>query len=136
MLVRKLDQIRSRIPPEQLLYYQSEAGREAIHTEFRERLESMSQHEDGTHSPSAADTLERRLLDLTARSPRAISVCDPSGQHDAMETKFMRPPVPVTIGSRFGEWHVTWGYWTKHRLSFLVMVVRVKDEVEVAHGTR
>jgi hypothetical protein len=75
MLVRKLDQIRSRIPPEQLLYYQSEAGREAIHTEFRERLESMSQHEDGTHSPSAADTLERRLLDLTARSPRAISVC-------------------------------------------------------------
>jgi hypothetical protein len=34
--------------------------------------------------------------------------------------------MPVTIGSRFGDWQVTWGYWTKHRLSFLVMVVRVK----------
>ena len=53
-----------------------------------------------------------------------------------LETKFMRLPMPVTIGSRFGDWQVTWGYWTKHRLSFLVMVVRVRDEVERAQGTR
>jgi len=36
--------------------------------------------------------------------------------------------MPVTIGYRFGEWQVSWGYWTKHRLSFLVMVVRLYDE--------
>ena len=45
-----------------------------------------------------------------------------------LETKFMRLPMPVTIGSRFGDWQMTWGYWTKHRLSFLVMVVRLYDE--------
>jgi hypothetical protein len=45
-----------------------------------------------------------------------------------LETKFMRLPIPVTVGSRFGEWQVTWGYWTRHRLSFLVMVVKVKRD--------
>jgi hypothetical protein len=47
---------------------------------------------------------------------------------DAMqlETKFMRLPMPVSVGLRFDDWQVTWGYWTRHRLSFLVMVVRVK----------
>ena len=53
-----------------------------------------------------------------------------------LETKFIRLPMPVTIGSRFGDWQVTWGYWTKHRLSFLVMVVRVKCDLEGAQGTR
>jgi hypothetical protein len=28
-----------------------------------------------------------------------------------LETKFMRLPMPVTIGSRFGDWQVIWGYW-------------------------
>ncbi len=34
------------------------------------------------------------------------------------------------IGSRFGDWRVSWlGGWTRHRLSYLVMVVRVtRDE--------
>ena len=43
-----------------------------------------------------------------------------------LETKFLRLNIPVTVGSRFGDWQVCWvGGWTKHRLSFLVMVVRV-----------
>jgi hypothetical protein len=43
-----------------------------------------------------------------------------------LETKFLRLRTPVTIGSRFGEWRVCWiGGWTRHRLSLLVMVVRV-----------
>ena len=34
---------------------------------------------------------------------------------------------PVTIGSRFGDWQVCWlGGWTRHRLSYLVMLVRIK----------
>jgi hypothetical protein len=42
-----------------------------------------------------------------------------------LETKFLRLRTPVTIGSRFGDWEVTWlGGWTRHRLSYLVMVVR------------
>jgi hypothetical protein len=44
-----------------------------------------------------------------------------------LETKFLRLHTPVTLGSRFGEWEVTWvGGWTSHRLSYLVMVVRIK----------
>jgi hypothetical protein len=38
---------------------------------------------------------------------------------------------PVTIGSRSGEWRVCWlGGWTKHRLSYLVMVVRTRGSAE------
>ena len=44
-----------------------------------------------------------------------------------LETKYLRLPAPVTLGSRFGEWHVCWlGGWTRHRLAYLVMVVRVR----------
>jgi hypothetical protein len=43
-----------------------------------------------------------------------------------LETKFMRLRTPVTIGSRFGDWEVSWlGGWTRNRLCYLVMVVRV-----------
>jgi hypothetical protein len=43
-----------------------------------------------------------------------------------LETKFMRLRTPVTIGSRFGDWQVCWlGGWTRHRLSYLVMAVRL-----------
>jgi hypothetical protein len=43
-----------------------------------------------------------------------------------LETKFLRLRTPVTIGSRFGDWEVTWaGGWTRFRLSYLVMVVRI-----------
>jgi hypothetical protein len=40
--------------------------------------------------------------------------------------KFLRLKTPVTIGSRFDHWEVCWmGGWTRDRLSYLVMVVRV-----------
>ncbi len=42
------------------------------------------------------------------------------------ETKFLRLHTPVTIDSRFGDWQVTWlGGWTRDRLSYIVMVVRI-----------
>jgi hypothetical protein len=55
-----------------------------------------------------------------------------------LETTFLHLRTPVSIGSRFGDWQVTWlGGWTRHRLSFIVMVVRVKtrDRRAVAFGT-
>ena len=43
-----------------------------------------------------------------------------------METEYRRLPRPVTVGSRFGDWRVCWlGGWEKHRLYYLVMLVRV-----------
>jgi hypothetical protein len=45
-----------------------------------------------------------------------------------LQTKFLRLRTPVALGSRFGDWHVTWlGGWTRDRLSYLVMVVRVEQ---------
>jgi hypothetical protein len=45
------------------------------------------------------------------------------------ETKFMRLWTPVTLGSRFGDWQVCWvGAWNKHRIGFMVMVVRIIPE--------
>jgi hypothetical protein len=49
-----------------------------------------------------------------------------------LETKFLRLPTAVTLGSRFGDWQVCWlGGWNKYRIGFMVMVVRVCPEV---HG--
>ena len=43
-----------------------------------------------------------------------------------LDTKFIRLRIPVTLGSWFGDWQVSWvGGWTKHRLYFLAMMVRV-----------
>ena len=43
-----------------------------------------------------------------------------------LETKFLRLHTPVTLGSIFGEWQVTWlGGWSRYRLYYLVMVVRL-----------
>ena len=43
-----------------------------------------------------------------------------------LETKFLRLKTPVALGSRFGDWKVCWlGGWTRHKRSYLVMVVRV-----------
>ena len=48
-----------------------------------------------------------------------------------LETKYLRLRTPVTIGSRFGDWEVCWlGGWTRVRLSYLVMVVRVTSSDE------
>jgi hypothetical protein len=43
-----------------------------------------------------------------------------------METKFLRLRTPVELGSWFDDWQVCWlGGWAKHRLYFLVMLVKV-----------
>jgi hypothetical protein len=50
----------------------------------------------------------------------------PCGSRMQLETKFLRLKTPVTVGSYFGDWRVTWaGGWTRHKLCYLVMVVRV-----------
>ena len=42
-----------------------------------------------------------------------------------LETKFLRLRTPVTLGSRLGDWQVTWlGGWSRYRLYYLVMVVK------------
>ena len=44
-----------------------------------------------------------------------------------LEAKFLRLRTPVTLGSRFGDWQVTWlGGWSKYRLFYLAMVVKIK----------
>lgn len=44
-----------------------------------------------------------------------------------LQTKFLCLRTPVTLGSRFGDWQVTWlGGWTRDRLSYLVMVLRIE----------
>jgi hypothetical protein len=44
----------------------------------------------------------------------------------SLETKYLRLKTPVTMGARFGDWRVCWlGGWTRDRLSYLVMVVRL-----------
>jgi hypothetical protein len=44
-----------------------------------------------------------------------------------METKFLRLRTPVELGSRFGDWSVCWlGGWSKHRLYYLVMLVKLE----------
>jgi hypothetical protein len=43
-----------------------------------------------------------------------------------METKYLRLRTPVELGSHFGNWQVCWlGGWGKHRLYYLVMLVKV-----------
>ena len=45
-----------------------------------------------------------------------------------LETRFVRLRTAVTVGSRFGEWQVSWvGGWRKHRLAYLVMLVLRSD---------
>jgi hypothetical protein len=44
-----------------------------------------------------------------------------------LESKFLRLHTPVTLGSRFGDWRVTWlGGWGRYRLYYLVMVVKLE----------
>jgi hypothetical protein len=44
-----------------------------------------------------------------------------------LATKFLRLRTPVALGSRFGDWQVCWlGGWTRHRIFYLVMLVRVE----------
>jgi hypothetical protein len=44
-----------------------------------------------------------------------------------METKFLRLHTPVELCSRFGDWSVCWlGGWQKHRMYYLVMLVKLE----------
>jgi hypothetical protein len=46
-----------------------------------------------------------------------------------MDTKYLRLRTSVTLGSRFGDWRVCWlGGWEKHRMYYLVMLMRVTTE--------
>jgi len=70
-----------------------------------------------------------RSRHLHATEPRTLTLRH-SGAMNAsrmrLETKFLRLKTPVTIGSRFGKWKVCWlGGWTRDRLSYVVMLVRV-----------
>ena len=48
-----------------------------------------------------------------------------------LETKYLRLGTAVTLGSRFGDWRVCWlGGWSRHRLFYLVMLVRVEPCAE------
>jgi hypothetical protein len=50
-----------------------------------------------------------------------------AGNSMQIETKYLRLRGPVTLGSRFDDWRVCWlGGWAKHRMYYLVMLVRVK----------
>jgi hypothetical protein len=52
-----------------------------------------------------------------------------------METKYLRLRTEVTLGSWFDEWQVCWlGGWGKHRLYYLVMLVKAPKK-EVQKGT-
>src|SRR5260370_32633647 len=53
------------------------------------------------------------------------------------ETQFLRVRTPVTIGSRFGDWQVSWlGGWQRHRLYYLVVVVREQPWLAEALGAQ
>jgi hypothetical protein len=50
-----------------------------------------------------------------------------------LETKYLRLSTAVTLGSRFGDWRVCWrGGWSRHRLFYLVMLVRVEPSAQAS----
>jgi hypothetical protein len=59
-----------------------------------------------------------------------VSTAGVAGNNMEMETKFLRLRTPVEVGSRFGDWSVCWlGGWAKHRLYYLVMLVKLKPQL-------
>ena len=54
-----------------------------------------------------------------------------------IETKFLRLRTEVALGSWFGDWRVCWlGGWTKHRLNYLVMLMKVpRKEASLERAT-
>jgi len=68
-----------------------------------------------------------RYSRLTPLLSGAMNVLIRTAVNTMLETKFLRLRTPVELGSRFDDWQVCWlGGWGKHRLFYLVMVVRVK----------
>ena len=70
---------------------------------------------------------ERTYVGLTPLLPASHECADLRVNTMQLETKFLRLRTSVTLGSRFGDWHVTWlGGWGRYRLYYLVMVVKIK----------
>src|SRR5229473_5184709 len=70
---------------------------------------------------------ERTYVSLTPLLLASHECADPRVNTMQVETKFLRLRTPVTLGSRFGGWWVTWlGGWSKYRLFYLVMVVKIQ----------
>jgi len=67
--------------------------------------------------------------DLRFRTHRGMNVWTKECRKNMqMETKYLRLRTPVALGSRFDDWSVCWlGGWAKHRMYYLVMLVRVKS---------
>ena len=75
----------------------------------------------------AADTVLASAGLLTLWRPRRHRCVWPE-ESMQVETKYLRLHTPVALGSRFGDWRVCWlGGWAKHRMFYIVMVVRVKS---------
>ena len=50
-----------------------------------------------------------------------------------LQTKYLRLSTAVTLGSRFGDWRVCWrGGWSRHRLFYLIMLVRVEPSAQAS----
>ena len=96
----------------------------------------MTQGGERIGSPSSCSPLRENIAlgspDLGAVSfwtPADLTV-PPGGVMNVtamhLETRFLKLRTPVTLGSRFGDWEVSWlGGWSRHRLYYLVMLVRV-----------
>jgi hypothetical protein len=72
-------------------------------------------------------------------SARDVTVIIRVTEYQRSSSKAAGLRLPVTIGSRFGEWRVCrLGGWTRHRLSYLVMLVRVikRDPNGIVHHGR
>jgi hypothetical protein len=84
-----------------------------------------------THGCSVS--LRKRTQAVKPRSDVVKRCRVPRERHECVTrmrlvTKFLSVKTPVTIGSRFGDWRVCWlDGWTRFRLAFLVMVVRVVE---------
>jgi hypothetical protein len=58
-----------------------------------------------------------------------VSTAEVAGSNMKMETKFLRLRTPVELCSRFGDWSVCWlGGWQKHRMYYLVMLVKLDPQ--------
>jgi hypothetical protein len=60
-----------------------------------------------------------------------------AGNSMQMETKFLQLRTEVTLGSWFGDWQVCWlGGWAKHRLYYLVMLVKIPKKAVLMSADR
>ena len=84
---------------------------------------------------------ERRLTALRLRASSGSKVLaggveDLVSEFDVVAFDPYRVRTPVTLGSRFGDWHVTWlGGWSRYRLYYLVMVVKLEPRRITAAGS-